>query len=540
VSNPDATKTITIAQLNAVKTYGPWDFSGTSGGGPSLAEIHTVGLVSEDREGSFEPRLAATLPSLENGTIRILADGRMQVTWKLRSGVTWQDGAPFTADDLVFSWEIMRHPDLISSISTFYREIDNVEAVDPLTMAMTWRTTFYRAVDLGHRNLWPFPQHLLGEAFQGDKQTFLTLPYFTSDYVHLGPFRLVDFGQGERQVFERFDGYFLGRPKVARVILQTIADPNALLVNLKAGAVDIAAEKLFPSDISVALRDEWRQTGDGVLLERQDNWPYVRFQFDPQWARPVEMSRDVRIRRGLLYGIDRDALRDIVLPGFADTSGDTFMLARDARGTVVGQPYAKYRYDPARAAQEFADAGWRRGPDGRLLNRDGEPVRIEVRGENQNYAKEVPLLADWWRQLGIDANEVIPTIVLARDREYRAKFPSLETTSRGRSDEVFISFDGRLQATAENRWQGANHAHYANPALDALMDRLAGTLDEGQQALVLRDMADIMAEDLPVIPLYFRPAFTAVRRGIHALKDDYPGTRNVGAVARHAHLWDRD
>lgn len=115
-------------------------------------------------------------------------------------------------------------------------------------------------------------------------------------------------------------------------------------MNLHAGAVDIAAEKLFPSDTYVQIRDEWARTGEGMLLERQDNWPYVRFQFDAQWARPVEMSRDVRIRRGLLYGIDRDALRETVLPGFAGTSGDTFMVARDPRGPVVGQPYARYPY----------------------------------------------------------------------------------------------------------------------------------------------------------------------------------------------------
>lgn len=533
-------KAITIAQLNPTKSYGPWDFSSTSGGGPSLAEVHTVSLVSEDQAGNPAARLAARIPSLDDGTMTLLPDGRMRTLWSLRPGILWHDGTPFTADDVVFSWQVARQPELLSTISTLVRLMESVEVLDPLTVSITWKTTSNRALDLGHRNLWPFPKHLLAEGLEGDKLAFLALPYFSTAYVNLGPFRLIEFAQGERQVFERFDGYFLGRPKLSRIILQAISDPSALLVNLHAGTVDIAAEKLFPSDTYVQIRDEWRRTGDGLLLERQDNWPYVRFQFDAQWARPIEMSRDVRIRRGLLFGIDRDSLRETVLPGFANTSGDTFMVARDPRGAIVGQPYAQYRYDPARALQEFAEAGWTRGPDGRLLGRDREQVQFEVRGENQNYEKEVPILANWWRQLGIATTEFIPPISLARDREYRATFPSVETTSRGRSEDIFISFDGRLHSTAQNRWQGSNISHYANPALDALIDKLEGTLEQEGQGQILKEMGEIMASDLPVLPLYFRPSFVAVRRGIHAMKDDYAGTQGVGAVARYAHLWDRD
>jgi peptide/nickel transport system substrate-binding protein len=216
------------------------------------------------------------------------------------------------------------------------------------------------------------------------------------------------------------------------------------------------------------------------------------------------------------------------------------MAARDPRAAIVGQPFARYRYDASEALRLLAEAGWVRGADGRLLRANGEPVQIEVRGENQNYEKEVPILANWWRQLGIEATEFIPTINLSRDREYRATLPAVETTSRGRSEDIFISFDGRLQSTAQNRWQGSNIGHYANPALDALIDQLDATLDPDEQGVALKEMAEIMATDLPALPLYFRPAFVAVRKGIRALADDYPGTQGVGAVARSAHLWDRD
>lgn len=141
-------RTITIAQLNPTKTYGPWDFSSTSGGGPSLAEVHTVGLVSEDLSGNLDPRVAARIPSLADGTMTLLPDGRMRTTWRLRPGVSWHDGTLFTAEDVVFSVEVARQPELLSTISTLMRLVESVEVIDPLTVSITWRTTTYRAVDL--------------------------------------------------------------------------------------------------------------------------------------------------------------------------------------------------------------------------------------------------------------------------------------------------------------------------------------------------------------------------------------------------------
>jgi peptide/nickel transport system substrate-binding protein len=534
----EAPKTLTIAQLNSIKNYGPWSFSSTPGGGSSLAEIHTISLTSEDNAGNIEPRVAAKLPSIEDGTIVFLPDGRMQTTWKLRPDVRWHDGVPLTADDLVFSWEIATHPETASSIEPAITKADSVTAPDPLTLVVTWKGPFYRALEIGHRDLWPVPRRLVGEAFQGDKQAFLAQPYFNTEYVALGPFRLVDFGLGENQMFERFDDFFLGRPKVSTIILKTIADPNVVMANLRAGAIDIAAEKTLPSDLAIELRDEWR-SGGGTLVDRQDNWLRFAVQFGLQWAEPPELSRDVRVRRALLQSIDRDALREFVLPGFANTSGDTFLRASDPRGSAVGLPFDRYRYDPTQAAQLFADAGWRRRGDGWLANQDGAPVHIEARGF-PIYAKDVSIAADYWRQQGIDVSELIPSTALSRDVEWRSKFPGLDTHDRGNGDQIFVSFDSRTHALPENRFIAANSAHYGQPALDRIIDRLYSTVDTSEQGRVLREAADLLAEDVAVLPLYFRVSFAAMRQGIRAMIDDYPGTRGSGAAARHAWLWERD
>ncbi|MBM2811738.1 MAG: hypothetical protein HW416_2497 [Chloroflexi bacterium] len=538
-----APKTLTIGQLSAVKAYALWDFSNTDGGGTALAEIHSNGLVSADASGNLVGQLALRLPSVEDGSIVVLPDGRMRTTWKLRANVKWHDGAPFTADDVVLGWQIITHPELASGGAFVLTNIDSVQAMDPSTVDITWKSTFFQALLIGFKDLWPSPVHLIGEAFKGDKDIFRSLPYFTTEYVHLGAFRLVDFGLGEQQVFERFDDYFQGRPKLDRIIIRTIPDPNVLLVNLQAGTVDMTSEKTLPLDIAWHLREEWNQNGMGTVVQRQDNWRYMWFQFDPQWARPIEVSQDVRIRRGLLYGLDRDALREFLFPGVLGTGADSFMPAPDPRATAVGQPFARYPYDPARAAQELSDAGWRRAADGSVLNQAGERVPIEVRGVATD-TKEVAIIAENWRRLGLDVKETISPLALQRDLEYKSKFSGLEVTARSTGDQIFPRFDSRLHARAENRWGAANNGHYGNPVLDGLIDKLYRTVDRQEQGVVLREMGELMADELPALPTYYRLIFAAVGKGVRAL-DDYAGTgggggSGPGLLSRNAHLWDRD
>ncbi|MBM2811970.1 MAG: hypothetical protein HW416_2729 [Chloroflexi bacterium] len=539
-------KTLVVGQLNAVLSYGPWDFSNTSGGGSALEEVHTIGLTTHGRTSGFETRLAAGIPSLDDGSVVILPDGRMQTIWKLRSDVKWHDGTPFTAHDIAFTAEIATHPLLLSSREEHLRRAEKVEALDPLTVVVTWPGTYYRALELISASMWPFPRHILREPLTNieSRDAFLGQSYFTTEYVNLtteyvnlGPFRLVDFGGGENQVFEAFDDYFLGRPKVDRLILRTIGEVNVMLANLRAGAIDMTSEKTLPLDVFLQLRDEWKQSGEGSVFSRQDNWRYLWFQFHPEYAKPIELSQDPRLRRGLLYGLDRDALRDLLMPGVENTSGDSFMSSADPRGATVGQPFSRYQYEPNRALQDFADGGWRRANDGRMLNRAGDQVQLEMRG-NEPDEKEVAFISAGWRQLGFDVKEYIPPQSLSRDNEFKSKFPAMETRVRGFGDTIFISFDGRLGSGPQNRWQGANTAHYANPSLDALIDKLSFTFDRQEQGLVLRDMAEILAADLPALPVYWRTIFAAVSKNARAFTDDYPGT-GTASMARNVHLWEK-
>lgn len=529
-------KTITVGALNALKSFGGWS-ANSSGGALTVAEVHSDVLVTNDERGALVPRLAAALPSLENGTIIILPDGRMQTTWALRPDVKWHDGVPFTSADVAFTFQAMTDPEIPFSRAAQLQQMERIDTPDPLTAVITWRTVFFQPLRLGLREFWLLPKHLLGEKL-ADKAAFPNLPYFTTDYVHLGPFRLVDYGI-ETQIFERFPGYFLGLPRVNTIVLRAIGDPNALFANLAAGAVDIVTENTLPDDLFLRLREEWGQTGGGAVAQRRADWRYLWVQFNPEWGRPPELSRDVRIRRGLYAGFDRDALREVIMAGLADTEADSFMDPADPRAAIVGKPFAQYRYNPASALQDLADAGWNRAADGQMRYASGESVQVELRG-NQRDAQDVAIIARHWRDLGIDVKEDIIPAALVADAEHLAKFPGLWVTARGNSDSIAVRFDSRSHATAQNRWTGANQASYVNPAMNQLIDRLYRTIDEQGQGLILKEMGELLAGELSVLPTYFRMRFAAVVKGVRAVTDDYPGAILPGFVARNAYRWDRD
>jgi peptide/nickel transport system substrate-binding protein len=511
----------------------------TQGGAASLANVHANTLASTDAAGNLDARLGAELPSFDRGTIVVQPDGRMQTTWKLRPNVKWHDGAPFTAADVAFGWEASADPDVPSDQVTLLRNIERIDAPDPLTAVIQWKTTYFQSLRIGPRDgVWPLPKHLLGDTFAADRQAFLNMPYWTTEWVHLGPFKLADFGLGEHLTFERFDDYFLGRPKVDSIVIRIIPDANTLFANLQSGAVDIVTEDALPDDLFAELRSEWQRSGAGIVRERQGNWKFLSAQFNTEWGRPAELGRDVRIRRGLYVGLDRDAVRELLFPGFANTEADSFMVKNDPRWATVGQPFARYRYDPTQAARELAEGGWRRGTDGRVVNAAGEPVRVDLRGTVVE-TKESALISDNWRQLGLEVIEETMPPNLISDREYRAKFPTFEIVARGNGETVLERLHGGQIASAGNRFNGTNQGGYVNPALDVLIDRLRATIDEREQGRVLAEIGDMLAADLPVLPTYFRVRMAAVSKSVRAL-DDYAGGILPGLPSRSAHLWEKD
>jgi len=537
-SAPATKKILTVAALASYKGFGPQYVTTTGGGSRQLNEIHSIGFFTTDNGGTVIPRLLREMPRIENGDVVVAPDGRMETTFRLRPDVRWQDGAPFTAADMLLGWQVATDPRLDVRISPAVRQMESVQVVDQLSVRVTWKTTYFHALEFSVNEWWPLPSHLLADGLAGDPEAFLRLPYWNAEYVHLGPFRLTNFGLGENLSFQRFDDYFLGKPKLDEVRIRIVPDNTVVYASLLAGAIDLAGGGTLSTESALQLRDEWAPSGKGAVISKQGNLFFVHAQFNVDYQRIPELRESAAVRRGLLQAVDREGLRQTMLPGVPGTEATGFMTAGDPRVRAAGTPFARFVYDQRAALEQFATVGWQRGADRRLLSQTGEQVALPFR-INPGIAPQI--IAQDWRELGFQVDEENIPGSLLFDREYRVTFPGLEYSAQGNNEGVLARFDSR-NCPRPPRFQGAPDGCYQNPSFDALVDRLYGTLDTAAQGQVLREIGEFLATELPFMPMIYQVSFAAVPKHVRALTDDFVGAGDSGAgqESRNAHLWDRD
>src|SRR5205823_1029989 len=165
------------------------------------------------------------------------------------------------------------------------------------------------------RRINALPRHLLQEALdKGDPDGFVSHPYWTTQFVGLGPWRLTRWEPGAFIEGEAFAGHALGRPKIDRIRIIFTPDPNTALANLLSGNVDIAADDTTRFQQTSILEREWANNKGGTVLKSFDQHRRAEIQMHPERANPKSLL-DVRVRRALAYAIDRDAINEALIDG---------------------------------------------------------------------------------------------------------------------------------------------------------------------------------------------------------------------------------
>src|SRR5581483_2355419 len=170
----------------------------------------TLDFVDEREQA--QPYLAEALPKLNTDTWQVLPDGRMQTTYHLRPNLTWHDGTALSADDFVFAWGVYSTPEFGVSRTGALGMMEDVLAPDPRTVVIHWKQPYpdaYTFGDLsGTAGFQALPRHILDSQFGGlDPVAFAGLPFWTAEYVGLGPYRVADWEPGTSIEGEAFDGY---------------------------------------------------------------------------------------------------------------------------------------------------------------------------------------------------------------------------------------------------------------------------------------------------------------------------------------------
>ena len=533
-AQPTAPKSLTIA-LKAepeqlVTSLGVGGVSGTAG---DIKPAYHQHLATYDDRGAVHPQLATELPSQAAGSWIVRDDGTMQTTYRLRPNVTWHDGAPLTASDFVFAWTVTTDAEIPMTNRVIASQVARIDTPDQLTLVIDWRHTYPFANAIQEDDLGPLPAHILDSVYRTDKERFAALPYWRQDFIGVGPYRLAAWEPGSHLVLKAYDRFYAGRPHVETITVRFITDAATAVANLLAGTIDgeIGAVEL---DGAMVVKGQWEVAGrNPTIIVAAERWRVMSVQF--REPKPRELT-DVRVRRGLLHGLDRQTMVDTLAAGLGQVS-HSFVSPKDLQWDWVHDVVVRYDYDQRRARNLLGEAGWRSAGE-ELVDASGERVGVAVWTTGGGGSdRELAIIGDAWKGLGIAVEQVILGSAQTRDLKLRASFPAFDITTAGASRTGTLR---RAHAgdcpTEESRWAGTNRGCYQSPEMDRLVDGLLGTaIDPADQQRLYRDLVRSQTEDLPVLPLYFNPNMRIFREGVTGVRGD---ARFSGGATWNVADWD--
>jgi peptide/nickel transport system substrate-binding protein len=542
-------KILNLALLTTINGFSITAGSTTAGGGLSYNEIHSQALFTADKTtGRPVPRLVSEMPSLDNQGLLLAPDGKLIATYKLRPDVTWADGAPFTSQDLLFSFKMVKNPTLPIIDTGPAKLMESATAPDAQTFVITWSQPYYLADAIGLRALWPMPAHLLEDPYvnlietQKDVDGFLALPYWSSEYVHIGPFKLTNYVPQVEADFDAVETYFLGRPKVDRIVVKQYTDSSTVVAALLGGGLDLTVDAVINPEQAASLKERWAADGGGKVFVGTGTTQFVAIQFENVLPGYQPALADQRVRQGLYQAIDRESYAEAAAGGTPGTAASAMLPPDDPLYRYVQNGWVvRYPNDQAQAARAFQQAGWRPGANGYLVNGAGEQLHVELRGTAASQ-RRAPIIADMWKQVGVDVEIAIVPASRSFEREYRQAFPGGEITAQGSHDAILTRLECAEQPTAQNRFSGNNRGHWCSPDFDQLVLKYRTSLREDARGQTFEQIQNFVLDDLPLMPLNWEVIQVPVRKGVTAYEDDFAGGSEAGRIygtyTRNAHEWD--
>ncbi|HZT07126.1 MAG TPA: peptide ABC transporter substrate-binding protein [Chloroflexota bacterium] len=499
-------RTLVVATDANVDGFGEMFAGGKSGPEELQAMVHRV-LAEADAQGTYVPGIATKLPSLDDGTWKLRSDGGSETIWSLQPNARWHDGTPLTADDIVFSWQVAIAPDVPYKSRQAVNRIEDVETVDAHTVSIRWKSVFVGAGRLTERDLFVLPKHILDPLFTGDRNAFVNATYWSSAFVGLGPFRIVDWVPGSQVQLQAFDGFFSGRPPISSILFKTVPDVNTAVANIRAGDIDVWLGSSFGLEHARTLKDDWESTGAGRVMT------YPRLIFEIRLRPEDAKVSDVRMRKALYQTIDRESIvRDLYF-GLLQVA-NSYIAPGTTGFERIEAGLVKYPFDPTGAQALLADLGWRKGADGLLRNDRGERFALPFSTTSGNREREElqAVIADMWKAAGFDvAFENVPLSVQS-DPTY--VFSTTDLSGISTDFEANIPrIDGRNRRTPQNP-RGANVWGYANDDVDQLLDEWGRTLERERQIEIEAAVMRHVSEDLPILPINYRIEAITVANGV--------------------------
>ncbi len=473
-------------------------------------------LAAWDAEGNLVPVLASAIPTRDNGGLS--ADGTT-VTWKLKTGVTWHDGKPFTADDVVFNWEFIKDPATASSLVSIYRDI-KVDKVDASTVRVTYPkpTPFWAEAFVGTSGM-IIPKHLFA-AFIGAKSR--EAPQNLAP-VGTGPYKIVDFKPGDMVRGEAYAGYHQpNRPYFDALEMKGGGDAiSAARAVLQTGEYDYAWNLQVEDEILKRLeaggRGKVSIVAGGniefIQLNPTDPWNEVEGErASVKSKHPAFQDKAVRDAMGLL--VDRKSVQDFIY-GRTGVATANFLNnpARFRSGST------KFEFNVDKANQILETAGWRKGADGIRAKGNVKLKFVYQTSVNQPRQKTQAIVKDACAKAGIELElkSVTAAVFFGGDfanpdtyQKFWCDMQMYTTTMTQPDPQTFMEqYTSWELAQKDNKWAKRNIARWRSDEYDKTHQAAQSELDPVKRAAMFIKMNDLVINDGYIIPVVFRPRASA-------------------------------
>ncbi len=480
-------------------------------------------LASFNAAGEIIPFLAEEIPSLENGGI---AEDFTSVTWKLKEGVTWSDGEPFTAEDVVFTYEYTINPEVGSVTLANYEVVETVEAVDDLTVKITFKepTVAWFLPFVGTNGM-IIPEHVFAE-FNGPNAREAEA---NLEPVGTGPFMATEFRPGDVVVYEANPNFREeGKPYFQRIELKGGGDAtSAARAVLQTGDADYA----WNTQVEAAILDQLEANGIGRVLPKPGpDVERILFNFsDPNQEVDGERAHkdtehpfftDRRVREAFTLAINRQVIAEQLYGQAGNPTINYLVSPENVRSS------ATYEYDLERAAALLDEAGWVDSDNNGVRDQDGVEMSVLFQTSvNPLRQKTQEVIKQDLESIGVEVELKSTDASIFFDSEpanpdnighFYADLQMYTTNNESPDPTGYMrNYLCEEIAQQENGWSRDNRSRYCNPEYDALFEEVTQETDPERRNQLFIQMNDFLVqEDIAVMPIIDRTSPAAAANSL--------------------------
>lgn len=480
-------------------------------------------LAGWDSDGNLVPVLAAEIPSKENDG---LTEDGLSVVWKLKKGVKWHDGVPFTADDVVFNWEYARNPETAAVTIASYKDV-KVEKIDDFTIRVTFaKPTPFWADAFVSANGMIIPKHLFADYTGGKSRDAPT----NLKPVGTGAYLFVDFKPGDTVLAKLNPNYHVpNRPYFDTLEVKGGGDAvSAARAVLQTGEYDYAWNMQVEDEILTRLENGG---GGKVSIVPTGNIEFMALNVtDPAVEVDGERS-SIKTRHPLFSD---PAVRQAVNLLIDRASIEKYIYGRTAVATAnfVNNPErfrsknTKFEFNIEKANQILEAAGWKKGADG-VRAKDGKSLKFVFQTSiNAPRQKTQAIVKQACQKAGIDIElkSVVGSVFFSSDTanpdtytHFYCDSEMFTTTMLQPDPQIFMNqYLSAEVATKANKWQGRNISRWTSKEYDELYRQAERELDAVKRAAIYIKLNDMVVGDNYIQPVVYRPRVTALNSKLTA------------------------